>query len=217
MSVAVACLTLHHDAGFVPAAAGHVACLAATNHLSEVFLAAEEHLDVLVQAATTVEANVDDDAILLVVLTHYLTVDLAVALVVHRLDVNITQASSRQAINQVCVTFYPALVEQVVHSSVGNGKDYFFKCVTSLVAQGHQGLLACQAIEQLSVVVLIVDFDAVDFLYNHAWTHLASRAGKRTFLYHLIYLESLAGVGPVKEQSHIGCCLTAIARIVATA
>ena len=136
MSVAVAGLALHHDAGFVPAAAGHVARLATAYYLCEVFLAAEEHLDVLVQAATAIEAYVDNDAVLFVIFTHDLAIHLAVALVVHRLDVDVAQSSSRDAIYQVGVVLYPALVEQVVHCPVSDGQNHLVKGVAALVADG---------------------------------------------------------------------------------
>ena len=46
------------------------------------------------QTATAVEAGVDDDTVTLVVFTQHIAVDVAVAGVVHRLEVNISQATA---------------------------------------------------------------------------------------------------------------------------
>ena len=92
--VAVVGFALEHDGWAVPTAAWHVASFAATHHLSEVFLAAEENLDILVQTATAIEASVDYDTVLLIVFAKHLLVDFTIAVVVHLLEVNITQAAT---------------------------------------------------------------------------------------------------------------------------
>ena len=92
--VAVVGFALEHDGWAVPTAAWHVASFAATHHLSEVFLTAEENLDILVQTATAIEAGVDHDTVLLIVFAKHLLVDFTIAVVVHLLEVNITQAAT---------------------------------------------------------------------------------------------------------------------------
>ena len=73
----------HHNGRLVPAAAGHVAGFAAANHLREVFLAAEQNFDVLVQASAAIEAGVDDDALAVVVFAQNVRVDGTETVIAH--------------------------------------------------------------------------------------------------------------------------------------
>ena len=69
MCVTIISLALEHDGRFIPAAARHIASLPATCHLGEVFLSAEQDLDILVQAPTTIKAGVNDDSLPVVIFT----------------------------------------------------------------------------------------------------------------------------------------------------
>ena len=91
VGVGVAGLAHEHDGGLVVAAGGHLARHDAANHLFQVFLAAEEDFDVLVEASPAVVAGIDDDALLEVVFTEDVGVDVAVALVVHAGDVDVAE------------------------------------------------------------------------------------------------------------------------------
>ena len=69
MCVTLISLALLHDGRFIPAAARHIASLSATCHLGEVFLSAEQDLDILVQAPTTNNGGVNDDSLPVVIFT----------------------------------------------------------------------------------------------------------------------------------------------------
>lgn len=69
--------------GLFQRAAGHVAGFAAANHLREVFLAAEQNFDVLVQASAAIEAGVDDDALAVVVFAQNVRVDGTETVIAH--------------------------------------------------------------------------------------------------------------------------------------
>ena len=122
MGVRVVGFALYHDAGLVPAAAGHVARLTAANHLREVFLAAEEDFNIFVQTTATVEAGVDNDAFTVVVFTQNVAIDGAEAGVGHRLDVDVAQSASRPARYIGGTLFHPAGVEQVAHLTIADGQ-----------------------------------------------------------------------------------------------
>ncbi len=76
--IAVIRFSLHHDAGTVITAAGHIAYLPATNYLGEVFFSAEQNLYVFVQTSASIEAGVDDDSFAFVILAQDIAVDVAV-------------------------------------------------------------------------------------------------------------------------------------------
>ena len=69
MCVTIISLALQHDGRFIPAAARHIASLSATCHLGEVFLSAEQDLDILMQTSTTIKAGINDDALPVVIFT----------------------------------------------------------------------------------------------------------------------------------------------------
>ena len=111
MRIGVVGLAHHHDGGFVPAAAGHVARLATAHHLGEVFLSTEKYFYILVQASTAIETGVDDDAFAVVVFSQDVRVDGTETVVSHRLDVHVTQSATRPSVNVCRTLFHPAAVE----------------------------------------------------------------------------------------------------------
>ena len=83
VGIRVVGLALQHNAGFVPATTRHIAGFASAHYLCEIFLSAEQHLDIFVQASAAVEASIDDDAVALVILAQDVRIDGAEATVVH--------------------------------------------------------------------------------------------------------------------------------------
>ena len=99
VSVGIVGLARNHNRSLVPTAARHIASFLAANNLCEVLLAAEQYLDILVHTTTAVEAGVDYDTVAVVVLTQDVGIYRTETTVGHRLDVDITQAATRQALH----------------------------------------------------------------------------------------------------------------------
>ena len=93
VGIGIVGFALQHNGRFVPTTAWHVACFAATDDLGEVFLSAEEDFDVFMEASTTIEAGVDDDALALVVFAEDVGIDGAEAAIVHGFDVDIAETA----------------------------------------------------------------------------------------------------------------------------
>ena len=83
MCVGVVGFALEHDGRFVPTAAGHVAGFTATNDLRQVLLTAEQHFDVFMQAAASIEAGVDDDAFAVIVFAENVRINGTETVVAH--------------------------------------------------------------------------------------------------------------------------------------
>ena len=83
VGVGVVGLAGEHDRRLVPAARGHFAYGLAFDFLGEVFLAAEEHFDVFVEAAAAVVAGVDDYAVTLILFAEDVVIDGEVDFIVH--------------------------------------------------------------------------------------------------------------------------------------
>ena len=83
VGVGIVGLAGNHNGGLVVTAAWHVTRFLATNHLCEVFLSAEQNLDVFMQAASTIEAGVYDDAVAVVVFSENVGIDSAETGVAH--------------------------------------------------------------------------------------------------------------------------------------
>ena len=93
MGIAVVSFAGDEDGGAIPAAGGHLRVLAITDDLVSVVLTREEGFDILMETTTAVVADVDDDTLLLVVLTHDVGVDRAEAGVTHRGDVDVAECA----------------------------------------------------------------------------------------------------------------------------
>ena len=164
VGVGVVGFALQHDGGLVPAAAWHVAGFASADDLSQVFLATEQHLDVFMQTTSSVEAGIDDDAVAVVVLAQDVRIDGTEAIVVHGLDVYVSQASVGPFLHILGTLFYPPVVEQSVELSVADGLDDLIPALSVVrVVEGEEGLLAGQSVEQRGEVRVTVDFRSVDF------------------------------------------------------
>ena len=93
VGIAVVSFAGDEDGGAIPATGGHLRVLAVTDDLVSVVLTREEGFDILVETTTAVVADVDDDTLLLIVLTHDIGVDRAEAGVTHRGDVDVAECA----------------------------------------------------------------------------------------------------------------------------
>ena len=158
------------------------------------------------QTATTIEADVDNDTIALVVLTQYLAVNLAIAGIVHRLDVNISQTTARDTVDDVLVVFNPALVEEVVECAATDGFNHLFPSLAGgRVAEAYKGLHTSLPVEHDGVVVLVGDLLSIDFLYYASRANFRLGVAERSSSHHFGNFESFAGVAHVVEQTQVGC------------
>ena len=64
------------------------------------------------QTAAAIEARVDYDTLLLIVLSEHFLVDFAITLIVHLLQMHVAQSSTGEAVAKCFLAFHPALVEQ---------------------------------------------------------------------------------------------------------
>ena len=94
----------------IVAAAGHIADLAASDHLREVLMAREQNLDILMQTTASVMTGIDDNAFLQVVLAQDVGIDIAEAGIVHTFDMHIAQTAVRQAFHLSSTALGPTLV-----------------------------------------------------------------------------------------------------------
>ena len=202
MCVAVASLALKHDAWFVPAAARHIASVASANHLCQVLLASEEYFDVLVQTATTIEADVDYDTVAFVEFAQHFAVNLTVAGIIHRLDVNIAKTATRHAVDDVLIVLNPALVEQIVEGTTTDRLHHFVPSFASGgIAERNERLHASLSVEHCGVVIVISNLLAVDFLNNAASFYFGFRFVERSTSHYLGNLEATASVAHIVEQT----------------
>ena len=109
--IAVVRLTGHEDRGAVPATGRHLRVLASTHHLISVMSTGEEGFDILMQATSTIVADIDDDPLLLIVLAEDIRVDGTEAWVAHRGDMHVAQFSTRDTLYLGCTLLDPALIE----------------------------------------------------------------------------------------------------------
>ena len=117
MSIRVARLGHKHYRRFVPTARRHVAGSLAAYFLCKIFLAAEQHLYVLVEASATVPAYVYHHTLAVVVLTEEIGVYLAERVIVHRRYMDVAQSSARQPLDIGGTLLHPAVIQQVALTS----------------------------------------------------------------------------------------------------
>ena len=77
------------------------------------------------QAATSVEAGVDDNSLAIVVFAQYVRIDGTETIVAHRLYVHVTQSATRPSVNVCRTLFHPAGIEQGAEHAVAY-RDYNF-------------------------------------------------------------------------------------------
>ena len=131
MRVAIVGLAYDHHRGLVVAPRRHHAGHTVVDDLFQVFLTAEQDFDVLVQATSTIEARVDDNAIAEVVLAEDLRIHVTVAGITHTADVDIAQTPIGQLLHGFFVMLHPAVVKQFIHCAVADG---FHSLIPSLAA-----------------------------------------------------------------------------------
>ena len=115
MTVAVIVLADHDARWLHPFVERIAANDLAVRHKLLILLAVEQGAEIIVQPAATIMALVYDYSVSVSVLVaQQFTVNGAETLRIHRLNVNISDASARNAVNESAVAVYPSLVEQVV-------------------------------------------------------------------------------------------------------
>ena len=183
VGVAVVAFGLEHDARVIVASAGHVACFASADDLCEVVLSGEEDFDVLVQASATVVAGVDDDALAFVVFSEDVAVDGAERIVVHSLDVHISEAPAREAVDQGFAVLHPSAVEKIVLAANAD-REHRFVPFSCLSLKRHESLSASLSVEELGDVRSCGELFAVDGSDAVAGFHFAFGTVKRSAFEH---------------------------------
>ena len=171
MGIRVVGLADHHHTRFVPAARRHVGGFHPVHILSQILLTAEHHFDIFVQTSAAIETGVYHNTLLVDILAERLSVKLAEAAVVHRLDMHISQTSVRPALHISLALTHPA----VIHQSVLRALRYRQYDLLEVRAVGsmktHQSLLACQVGKQHRRIGVSRECLAVDRLDDIAGFH----------------------------------------------
>ncbi len=216
VGVGVVRLADEHDGGLVVAAGGHLARHDAANHLFQVFLAAEEDFDVLVEASPAVVAGIDDDALLEVVFTEDVGVDVAVALVVHAGDVDVAEAPAGETFHFGGAALDPAFVEEGGLRGGGEGLHDLFPTLTGTgVVEGEEDGGVRLAVDEGIIVLARQDGLTVEFLDDDAGFHAGGAVVEEAVLQDFLDAQPVAFVLPVEEQPEFGGGLVGARRAIA--
>ena len=200
--VGVACLAYDHDGVLVVAAGGHVADDGALDNLLQVFLSAEQNLHILVQAASTVVADVDDDTVAQIVSTEDIGVDIAVAAVIHRADMHIAKSAAGEAVHYFSIVLDPPLIEQFLLGTAGDGPGYFLPALAGGgVVEREEHVLTLSAVDQREPVLTGENSFTVNLLEDHSVVNLGAQDIEGTVFEHFVHLETVTGVAEIEEQT----------------
>ena len=153
-------------------------------------LTREEGFDILVETAATVVADVDDDALLLVILAHHVGVDGAEAGVAHRGNVYVAECALRDALYLFGALLNPALIEKITEGRRGDWTDDFVYLLARSGAEGDEETLTYLVIEQREVVLSWLERHAIDARDEATLLELRARSVEGTSCYDFIDVQS---------------------------
>src|SRR5882757_10923163 len=128
------------------------------------------------QPATAIEAGIDDQRLLVGILSQYFIEGDAEAGVIHAANMHITDFSSREAVHQVFHHFSPAVVQQ--YGALDTGLDWF-DCLLILrtrggIVEADQRELASFPVQQSGPIGSGSDRYAVDAVDHRITVHMCT-------------------------------------------
>ena len=216
MTVAVIVLADHDARWLHPFVERIAANYLAVRHKLLILLAVEQGAEIIVQPAATIMALVYDYSVSVSVLVaQQFAVNGAETLRIHRLNVNISDASARNAVNESAVAVYPSLVEQVVEFALRDSLHRNLHLLALGVSDAEAYILANLSVEQWEVVHSGFNLLAVDALDDAAGCNARILHIERTTLDNLLNLQTVALILRVEEYSQVGGGKRAVRSVVA--
>ena len=216
-AVGVAVFVHQHARLAYPLVQRVAADVALARHEVVVEASAEQGAEVVVQPAATIVALVHDDgAAVAVTVAEQVAVNLAEAVAIHGLDMDVGHLSAGQAVYQLAVAVDPALVDERAELCLRDGldNDGERRC-SGGPADGDVDGLASLAVEHPVVVLAGLDGMAVNLLDDAAGGDARIPDGEGAALDDLQHTQSVALVVGVEEEAQAGRLQCGAVRIVA--
>ena len=200
----------HQDAaGLSPLHDGVITDVLTTRREARVELTAEQEDEVFVEPTTTIVAGVDDDCIIIAVLTEELLVSIAVAVRIHRGHDDVGDASTTELLDDILTLLYPAAVEEILLRRLTDGADEFLEALTRLrIVEGDADALTDLTIEVELYGTISIDDFAIDLLDDHTGLDLVTEVRERTTSEDLLDLEAIARVLLIVEGAKVARLLS---------
>ena len=195
----------HQDAaGLSPLHDGVITDVLTTRREARVELTAEQEDEVFVEPTTTIVAGVDDDCIVVAVLTEELLVGIAVAVRIHRGHDDVGDTATTELLDHILTLLYPAAVEEILLRRLTDGADELLEALTRLrIVEGDADALTDLTIEVELYGTISIDHFAIDLLDDHTGLDLVTEVRERTTSEDLLDLEAIARVLLIVEGAKV--------------
>ena len=195
----------HQDAaGLSPLHDGVITDVLTTRREARVELTAEQEDEVFMEPTTAIVAGVDDDCIIIAVLTEELLVSIAVAVRIHRGHDDVGDTATTELLDHILTLLYPAAVEEILLRRLTDGADEFLEALTRLrIMEGDADALTDLAIKVELYGTICIDDFAIDLLDDHTGLDLVTEVRERTTSEDLLDLEAIARVLLIVEGAKV--------------
>ena len=195
----------HQDAtGLSPLHDGVITDVLTTRREARVELTAEQEDEIFVEPTTTIVAGVDDDCIIIAVLTEELLVGIAVAVRIHRGHDDVGDTPATELLDHILTLLYPAAVEEILLRRLTDGANEFLEALTRLrIVEGDADALTDLTIEVELYGTISIDDFAIDLLDDHTGLDLVTEMRERTTSEDLLDLEAIARVLLIVEGAKV--------------